>query len=54
MAAPVLELAEHVFDFVALAIEIAACGIGSLRFILDGMQASMPRSIKAARSQSAS
>jgi hypothetical protein len=53
-AAPVPEFAEHVLDPVALAIEHSVVGIGILRLTFDGMQVAMPRSVRAARNQSAS
>jgi len=53
-APPVLEPAEHILDLVALAIEHGSCGIGTLRFFFDGMQAVMLRSASALRNQSAS
>ena len=53
-APPVLELAEHVLDLVALAIELLSCAIGIFRLGFDGMQAAMPRLARAWRNQSAS
>ena len=53
-AAPVLQFAEHVFDFVALTVEYGVVGIVILRLDFDGMQALILRSAKAARNQSAS
>jgi hypothetical protein len=46
-APPVLELAEHVLDLVALAVERSVVGICTLRLAFDGMQGAMPRSVRA-------
>ena len=53
-APPVFELAEHIFDFMALAIKRLIWAIGILRLAFEGMQGRMPRLIRALRNQSAS
>jgi hypothetical protein len=53
-APPVLELAEHVLDFVALSIEGLSYGMGIVRLALEGIHGVMPRAVKAVQNQSAS
>ena len=53
-ATPVLELAEHVFDPVTLAIERPVVRDRIFRLVFDGMHGAMSLAIKALRSQSAS
>ena len=48
---PVFELGEHVFDFVALSVEGLVVGDCGLTILVDGMQGSIPRSIRACRNQ---
>ena len=50
-APPVLELAEHVLDAVALVIKHGVVGIGAFRFAFGGMQGIVPRWASAARNQ---
>jgi hypothetical protein len=53
-APPVLEPAEHIFNLVALLVELPVVFDLDLRFFLGGMQGVIPFSLRAALNQSAS